>query len=493
MTIIAGLDFGTSSVKLVVATPDGEILACAQAAYPTFGGPAGESEQHAEDWWDAAAAVIAKTELGDRIDAIGVTGQMQDLIPVAGDRALRPVLLYSDTRAGAQHDRLRTELPEWERVTSNHQDATNVAAKIAWLADHEPAILNRAEHLLLGAPGYIGWRATGVAACDVVTASTTGLLDVRGREWFADVVTASGARMDQLPALVGSTAADSVIGSVSDMVAAELGVRAGIPIVHAVGDAGAATDGLVGSDPGDAYIYLGTTGWLASITVSEPNAEVSPIHSLVMPGWHTCLRIGAVQSAGAVADWSRRTFLPGLDFATVDELAASRIADPAALAVRPLALPGLAGERAPVRDADFRGAFVGIHEATQPVDFHLAVLTGVALALRHSVDALGVVQRRIPLVGGAAVSPAWRRIIADVFDATVITKEASDPGTHAALRAVVAALGIPHRLTPLFASSDEAVETAPSVERKHYEKLVETHRMLYDTLAPIFHRLARER
>lgn len=493
MTIIAGLDFGTSSVKLVVATQDGEILARAQASYPTYTGPSGESEQHAEDWWEAAAAVIAETTLGHRIDAIGVTGQMQDLIAVAHGYVLRPVLLYSDTRAGAQHDRLRAELPEWEPATGNHQDVTNVAAKIAWLADHEPVVIESADQMLFGAPGYICWRATGIAACDVVTASATGLLDVRRRDWSIEVVAAAGARHGQMPVIVGSTAGDSLIGTVSDAAAVELSVRAGIPVVHAMGDAGSATDGLVGSDPGDAYIYLGTTGWLASVTPSEPNAEVSSIHSLVMPGWDTRLRISAVQSAGSVADWSRRTFLPDLDFAAVEALAATRVSDPVALAIRPLSLPGLAGERTPVRDADFRGAFVGIHEATLPVDFHLAVLTGVALALRHSADALGVAQRRIPLVGGAAASSAWRSIIADVFNATVVTREEQDPGPHAALRAAAAALDIPHRLSSLFETSSSDVETEPSAERLRYERVVQTHRTLYDVLAPTFHRLARER
>lgn len=281
---------------------------------------------------------------------------------------------------------------------------------------------------------------------------------------------------------------DRLVGTVGAAAARELGVREGIPVVHALGDAGAATDGLVGSDPGEAYVYLGTTGWLAAVTRAPERSGASPIHSLVIPGRDVRLRIGAVQSAGASADWSRRTFLAGLDFGAVEALAAP--ADPAALAVRPLALPGLEGERAPVRDPDFRGAFVGIREGTQAVDLHLAVLTGVALALRHTADALGVRQRRTPVVGGAATSPAWRRILADVLDTTVVTREAGDPGTHSALRAAVTALGIGHRLPPLLAPGPGDVETEPSASREGYERLVATHRALYDALAPTFHRLA---
>lgn len=99
-TVVAGLDVGTSSAKLVVATADGEVLARAHAPYPTLEGPSGHFEQHPEDWRQAVATAVARTGLGERIDAVGVTGQMQDLIPVAGARALRPALLYSDMRAG---------------------------------------------------------------------------------------------------------------------------------------------------------------------------------------------------------------------------------------------------------------------------------------------------------------------------------------------------------------------------------------------------------
>ncbi|WP_427870169.1 FGGY family carbohydrate kinase [Leucobacter luti] len=490
MELIAGLDFGTSSVKLAVVTPDGEVLARAHADYPTRAGHSGEMEQDPGDWWEAARRALAETGLGQRLGALGLTGQMQDLIPVAAGRALRPALLYSDTRATAEHERLLRELPDWERLTGNQQDASNVAAKIAWLAGHEPETLAAAEHLLLGAPGFVAWRATGAAVVDTITASTTGLLGVAERAWLAPVARAAGCDAALLPRLLGPLPEDAVVGAVTAAAAAELGVPAGIPVVHAMGDAGSTTDGLVGSEPGDAYLYLGTTGWFAAVTEVDPAAEPSPIHSLVMPGWDARLRIGAVQSAGASANWARKCFLPGLDFATIETRIAARIAEPGSAAAQPLCLPGLGGERTPVRDADFRGAFIGVQEATGPDDFYLSVLMGVAMALRHAADSLGVHQRRIPLVGGAASSAAWRRILADVFDATIVTREANDPGTHSAARAAAAALAIPHRLEPLFTPGPTDIETRPSRDRGLLEPLIAAHRRLYDALAPSFHDIA---
>ncbi|UOQ59487.1 FGGY family carbohydrate kinase [Leucobacter rhizosphaerae] len=485
MTVIAGLDFGTSSVKLVVAFPDGRRVR-AQAAYATRFGPAGEIEQDPEEWWRAAETVLADSGVADRIDAIGVTGQMQDLVPVSSAGALRPAMLYSDTRAEAAHRQLHAAVPDWELRTGNIQDVTSVASKIRWMSEHEPDLLASADTLLLGAPGYIAWRAGGRAVCDVLTASTTGLLDVHAQGWFEGVVQATGARLDQMPELVGSVSGDDRVGAVSARAAAELGITPGVPIVMVTGDAGSTTDGLVGSSPGDAYLYLGTTGWVAGVS-DEPASGPSVFHSLVMPGWRRRLQIGAVQSAGAAADWGRRTFFPGLDFDEVERLIESRVD---VVAHRPLCLPGLSGERTPVRDSAFRGAFVGVQEQTDSVDMYLGILTGVAMGLRHAAGEMGILQDRLPLVGGAASSPAWRRILANVCGSTVVTGEAEDPGCHAALRAVARAGDAGPVPAPLFSAAGALTETRPTSAQADYAEQLSTHRELYAALAPTFHRLS---
>ncbi len=488
MPLVAGLDLGTSSAKLVVVDLDGVLVAEAFEAYPTRTAPGGIVEQDPEHWWAAACAVLQRCGVAGQIAAIGLTGQMQDLVPVAGGRALRAALLYSDTRAVTQHRRLMERVPDWEIRTGNQQDVSSVAAKIAWLADHEPDDLRDAEHLLMGPAGFLAWRAGAGAACDVTTASTTGLLDVTSRGWLTDATRVAGAWREQLPRLVGCVSGDSVVGEVSRAAAAELGVNPGTPLVLAMGDAGSTTDGLVGSEPGDAYLYLGTTGWLAGIT-ADTDAEPSPIHSLVMPGRTDRLRIGAVQSAGSASAWALATLLPGCTFAEAERSVAPRLRH---VRDRPLGLPGLAGERTPVRDGDLRGAFIGIEESTTAEDLYLAVLTGVAMGLRHAADTMGIRQDRIPLVGGAAVSNIWRQLLADVFEATIVTGHADAPGAHSAARAAADALGLVHRMQPVF-DHGAHTETNPSDVHGEYQPLLAIHRGLYDALKPTFNQLAHVR
>ena len=54
MTALVGLDVGTSGVKAVALSPDGEVLVTASQGYPLSTPHAGWSEQDPEDWWEAA-------------------------------------------------------------------------------------------------------------------------------------------------------------------------------------------------------------------------------------------------------------------------------------------------------------------------------------------------------------------------------------------------------------------------------------------------------
>lgn len=495
--LLAGIDVGTSAVKVVMARPNGLVVARLTASYPTHTAPGGVVEQDPEAWWQAVRqALHGFPGLGDVV-AVGVTGQMQDLVVLAGGRAVRPALLYSDLRAADQFARLQAGLTDWEAATGNQQDASSVAAKIAWLAEHENEELRGADHLLLGAPGHLVWRMTGRAVCDPVTASTTGLLDIAARDWSETVLAACGVRRDQLPQL----ATEGPVGNLGAGAAAELGLTAGIPVVHALGDAGATTDGLVGSEPGSAYLHLGTTGWVAGIVGELPDRS-DAMHTLLMPpgggggsvgpGLGVALRIGAVLSAGGAAGWARDTFFTGKDFRALERELAPLVAD---ATHRPLCLPGLAGERTPVRDADLRGTFVGVDPDTDASDLYLATLTGVAMGLRHAADRLGLHQQRLLVAGGGARSGLWRQVLADVFGVTVVTGDLPDPGAWSAVRAAAGAVGIrpPRPLEATMGGCTGSVSARPSAAAGLLQAQLPAHRALYDAVAPVHRMLAQAR
>lgn len=495
--VVAGADFGTTALKLVLVDVDGRTVSTAQASYPTDrrrdADGAARHEQDPEQWWQALVRALAETGWSHRVVALGLTGQMQDLVLLSGTRAVRPAVMYSDQRAAAQQRALHDQLPHWPRRAGSRQDAASVAAKLRWLADHEPENLAAADALVFGPAGCLARRLGAEPVCDLTTASTTGLLDLAAREWWSPAAEAAGIDASRLPRLVEEPAAEGPVARLRSADAAELGLSVGTPVVLGLGDAAATTDGLVGSAPGDAYASLGTSGWIAAVSPGPPDdgAEDSAMHQLAADRGNL-LRIAAVQSAGGSAEWSRRQLLGGLDHAAVEERAAGRIDR---LAERPLCLPGLGGERYPVRNAEARGTFIGVTESTEAIDLHLSVLTGVAYALAQGVEELGASQQALPVVGGGAESRVWRRLLADATGLPVVhCAETDDAAARHAARAAAEGGGLAHRVPPHFSPAGEGAAgisvVEPSALATEHARLREIHRELHETLSPTFGRLA---
>ena len=81
------------------------------------------------------------------------------------------------------------------------------------------------------------------------------------------------------------------------------------------------------------------------------------------------------------------------------------------------------GERTPHNDVDAKGAFIGMRPSTTRKEMTLAVLEGVAYALRDSLElakSSGCKIDATKVCGGGAKSEVWRKILANVFWIPVI-------------------------------------------------------------------------
>ena len=81
MTVLFGIDVGTSATKGLAITPDGDVLATEEVSYPLSAPKPGWSEQDPEDWWRATEEVLAALEKNAGEPAgIGLSGQMHGLV-----------------------------------------------------------------------------------------------------------------------------------------------------------------------------------------------------------------------------------------------------------------------------------------------------------------------------------------------------------------------------------------------------------------------------
>lgn len=106
-TRFLGIDLGTGSLK--VAIVDEALIERAAASVPyTLETPQpGWAEIDVERWWDALVRACERLPANERaaVRAIGFSGQMHGVVLTdAAGQALRPAMLWPDTRARALLD-----------------------------------------------------------------------------------------------------------------------------------------------------------------------------------------------------------------------------------------------------------------------------------------------------------------------------------------------------------------------------------------------------
>jgi xylulokinase len=385
--VLVGLDVGTSGVKAVAISTDGELVASAEEPYALSTPQPGWAEQDPEDWWRAAQAALARLPAGP----IGLTGQMHGLVVLGqDDRVLRPAILWNDQRTAAECAEIeqRIGLDRLIELTGNRALPGFTAPKLLWLRRHEPDTYARVRHVLLP-KDYVRFRLTGVHAIDVADASGTLLFDVAHRRWSDEMCTALEIPSEWLPPVHESTE----IAGAGDQAAGALGV---------------------GIDrPGPVSVVLGTSGVVFAVLPGyrpDPEARVHVFCHAVPGTWHA---MGVMLSAAGSFAWLRSVL--GADYRTLDEEAARWPPGTEGL----LFAPYLQGERTPHADPGARGAFTGLSLRHDRGALARATLEGVAYGLRDSLELLrqlGVHADVGRVSGGGARSELWVKIVAAALD-----------------------------------------------------------------------------
>ncbi|MEL6585839.1 MAG: xylulokinase, partial [Pseudomonadota bacterium] len=400
-----GLDLGTSSLKALVVDEDQRIRAEATAPLTVARPHSGWSEQDPASWITACAAAVGALDCDKTaIRGIGLAGHMHGATLVGADgRALRPCMLWNDTRAAAQAADL--DDTKGREVTGNIVFPGFTAPKMAWVQAEEGGVAAACRKILLPKDFLRLWL-TGEAVSEMSDAAGTAWLDTGARDWSGALLARQGLTGDHMPRLVEGS---EVSGALRAEVAAELGLRADIPVAGGAGDNAAAAIGTGAVTPGQGFVSLGTSGVLfVSSAAFQPDAD-SAVHTFCHAVPNTWHQMGVILSATDSLEWAAR--VTGRSAA---ELSIGDMTAPG----RALFLPYLGGERTPHNDAAVRGALLGIEHATDATALARAVMEGVAYAFRDSYDALrstGTPVDRLLAVGGGARSILWLRMIATLL------------------------------------------------------------------------------
>ena len=240
MEYFVGIDLGTSSVRAVAVDPDGNAAAAGQCEYDIQKPELDRAEQDMDQLWEATVQAIRKMlaekpEIRDEVRGIGFSGQMHGLVMV--DREIRPVgnaIIWADQRSAEQIRHIYGTVPEEEfaKVFENRLSTGFLLPSLVWVREKEPARYEKIYKVMLP-KDYIRYRLCGELGTDASDACSTGMWDMKARNWAFDIL----KKLD-IPAeyLVESHESYEKAGTVTKECAERTGLKEGTFVAFGGGD-----------------------------------------------------------------------------------------------------------------------------------------------------------------------------------------------------------------------------------------------------------------
>lgn len=278
--LLAGVDAGTTSVKVLLMTPEGQEVAVGRAPTVWTRTEFGE-ETTAERITETAQAALADALAqapDSHVLALGVASMAESGVLVdETDTPLAPVIAWHDTRDTAELAALIADLggPEFSRRTGLHLWSQWSLTKHRWMRAHLPETARAVRRY-----NVAEWIARGLGAdpvSELSLASRTGWLDLHTGQPWADALAWSGAPASLLGTLVE---AGTPVGRARGE-GAIAGVAGGI-LTIAGHDHQAAAAGLGAHRPGDEFDSAGTAE--AILRTSRPDLPEATVADLAAGG-----------------------------------------------------------------------------------------------------------------------------------------------------------------------------------------------------------------
>lgn len=491
-SVLLAFDIGTSGLKASLVDEELNVLRNVTTTYPTRHMEGGAVEQDACDWWmSAVRAMMMLRELAPeyvkRVDAIGISGHMLGCLPMDKDgQTLMPAMIHADTRAIKWAEELADEYGRdyFYRISGNVLSPTSTLCKTVWLKNEQPDIYEKT-YKILQSKDYLVYRLTGnLDSTDLSDASHGMLMNLETQEYDGEMLKNLGLDGSKFPQIRSSC---QLAGYLTEEAASHLGLRAGLPVSVGGGDGACANVGAGIAKPGDFYLSLGTTAWIAGQMEKpffDPQHRVFHICTLDGTGVNV---VGTTQCAGRSVSWAMELF----DIPSPRAFDAAADMAPAG-AGGLIYLPYLEGERSPVFDALAQGVFFGMNPTHKREHFIRAVLEGVGFSLGQILDIMrereNITDLRI--IGGGAKSKLWKQVLSDIggvrlHEVSTFSDSATSIGAAAAAGVGIGVFrDIPDAAKNIRISN--CVEPDPAAERA-YAGMKARYAMLYPALKEAFH------
>ena len=488
-----GVDIGTTSTKAVLYEGKGKVITMHHVGYPLFSPTPSIAEQDPEEIFRAVLetmrVVIEKGNIDTQnLKLVSFSSAMHSLIAMSErDKPLTRCITWADSRATSWADRIKSELNGLAiyRRTGTPIHPMSPLAKITWLRHDEPDLFNQASKFI-GIKEYIFHKLFGKYVIDYSIASATGMFNLEQLDWDAEALQVAGINCDKLSEPVPTT---FYLTGLKEEYASRIGLPADIPFVVGASDGVLSNLGVNAIEPGVVAVTIGTSGAIRTVTdrpVTDPKGRIF-CYALTENLWVVG---GPVNNGGMTFRWVR------------DELASAEVETAKRLGIDPYEVltkiaskvapgadglifhPYLAGERAPLWNANARGSFFGLGLHHKKEHMIRSVLEGVILNLYSVLLALQEmigVPNKILATGGFARSELWRQMMADIFNQEVVVPESFESSCLGAVVLGMYALG----------EIEDFSIMSELIGSTHVHQPIKSNVEIYEDLTPIYIRVSR--
>ena len=429
--ISLGIDIGGTGCKCVAFRHDGKELALSYAEYPLTAGQVNLPPQALSDSvFQVIGQCVDQLENKNEVCAITVSSFGESFVAVDEDgKELTDILLYFGNSESAEFSELVEKIGQekFMDIARILPDASYSLSKMLYTKK----ISEKPVWKFLFIAGYICWKLTGKACCDVSLACRSLLYDVKGRCWSDELLQKTGIDRDTLPEVLPTGGKVNVI---LPEIAEKLGLPANIQVVMGSHDQIVNALGAGVAKVGDAVDTTGTCECIEPLYGEIPESlDFQRVNFACVPyledrGYVT---YAYNISAGSVVRWYRDALAYHLKedgrsiYDILNDLCPG---EPTNLMVLPF-LQGMGGT--PDVDVNATGLIAGLTTQTRLPDIYRAILEGVTFEMRYNQEKLneaGVAFDRLFACGGGARSPAWLQIKADILGCPIIPVKSEETG-----------------------------------------------------------------
>lgn len=455
MSIVIGIDIGTTSTKTVAFNGAGHLIYQANYGYSLITKETGQAEESPQDILKAVISGFEEVKANidiTQLKGIGVSSAMHTLILINKDhQPLTNVYTWADNRSAKIFKEKISEdnLADLTKNTGVPLHPMLPLAKLLWIKTNQPRLWNETMYVI-DIKSYILYQISHQYYADFATANATGLFNVKTQTWDDQILRYLKLNPNQLPQLVDTTFQVPIKVK---------GVN--VPVVIGGSDgtlANFSTPQVKGN------FYTISYGTSAAVRTSINTLSLCKSRKLfTYYQYSNRWVVGApTNNAGNVWTWLKNNILKLASFRELNCLVQDSPIGSKGL----MFLPYIFGERAPIWDPNATGSFIGLTSIHTNAEIARSVLEGELYNIDLIINELNSFINKKPdaliLMGGMARNSVFNQLLADITGYSIYVPESVEAS---ALGAAIMAMLSLHLIT-----SPSQIQSKLNISQIYYPK-----------------------